>query len=269
VHPFECSYHFIQLPAGEHLLLDVVRQRSREGARLFLRGPDRARAALLVLSEEGQFSMTSSRLLGASPDLDFDLRFEIERAGAPVPVVNPANFFDVSACDHLNARYTGTLRFRERRFAVEGAFGTMSHHYGRRLPDYLYLCTLPSSPADDHVVGSLVRIGTKASESPEHDARAFYLWCARGEQVELHVAPEVPLRRPAALAPGFIIESGPLRLHIELDGDEPFVHELMGVTTMTYLHASLRLDRGRAAPLRLPCIVEWRGFPVDDAGDRP
>jgi hypothetical protein len=143
------------------------------------------------------------------------------------------------------------------------------HHYGRRLPDYLYLCTLPSSPADDHVVGSLVRIGTKASESPEHDARAFYLWCARGEQIELHVAPEVPLRRPAALAPGFIIESGPLRLHIELDGAEPFVHELMGVTTMTYLHASLRLDRGRAAPLRLPCIVEWRGFPVDDAGDRP
>jgi len=166
-----CTFHWFRLADGRIAGLDVIRSDDlgMRGLRVFVAEADGALRALIheaPTSEWAPFAVDERPALneprntlgrgagwvagsvrGAGlgiTEASFSLEVhEVSRAGGPGVVMAP-ELVNLDALDYLHAHTTGTLVIDGEPYAVD-AEGPCSIHYGRHLPDYAYLCTVPGA----------------------------------------------------------------------------------------------------------------------------
>lgn len=165
--PFECSYHFIQVAANQFVMLDVIRSPRGNSLRFFFVKHGKL-IHELVVDEKGdgasQLFESGVRITRTCAPLHFDLSFAVAQSAMPVAPWNPFSVFAITAHDHPKVQYHGTITYQlpsgeEISFICKGAPGTISQHFGRELPEYLYFNTYVQD-GEVQLVGAISRVKT-------------------------------------------------------------------------------------------------------------
>jgi len=165
--PFECTYHFIQVAPDQFVMLDVIRSPRANSLRFFSVEHGKLVHYLVVNEIENEGSKlfeSGDRITRTCKPLHFDLSFSVLQSAMPVAPWNPCSLFAITAHDHAAVEYHGTITYQmpsgdETSFTCNGAPGTISQHFGRKLPDYLYYNTYVQG-GEAQLVGAISRVHT-------------------------------------------------------------------------------------------------------------
>lgn len=96
--------------------------------------------------------------------LTFELKFTVLQSAGAVAPINPFRIFAIAAKDHPVVKYEGTISYqkangRPQSWTLAGAPGSISQHYGRTLPEYIYFTTY-SDGQTPQLVGAISRVTT-------------------------------------------------------------------------------------------------------------
>jgi hypothetical protein len=165
--PFECTYHFIQVAIDQFVMLDVIRSPRGNSLRFFFVKSGEL-LHHLVVNESGdaasRLSESGDRITRNGAPLNFDLRFSVAQSAMPVAPWNPFSVFAITAHDHPKVSYDGRISYQspsgeQLSFTFNAAPGTISQHFGRELPDYLYFNTYVQA-GEAQLVGAISRVRT-------------------------------------------------------------------------------------------------------------
>lgn len=247
-HRFECHFHLLRTPSGL-LALDIGRSRGERFLRTF-HASDRSTFGIVRRAKAGDETWSddtaASRLSVDVPGLRAELTYRVLAAPYTRPHVNPANLVDLSLADHPAMSYRGWYEAGGARVIFDDAPGLLSQHFGRGLPEYLYLASVPVCPGGPRLIGALMvqRLGGPIPiELP-----GAYLMLEEGGRREHHSS----LTRRIALEDGALVIrsfwTGRVIRRVEVAlVDAPLAHQLEGRPAWTALRARFRVD-GRDWP---------------------
>ncbi|MDX2023754.1 MAG: hypothetical protein SF187_26180 [Deltaproteobacteria bacterium] len=165
--PFECTYHFIAVGPQAFVMLDVIRSPRGNTLRLFVVQNEQLQHHEVIdepASGGSSLSPTGDRITRSATGLNFDIGFSVKQSACAVAPLNPFGVFAITAKDHPRVVYNGGISFtarngEARHYTLSNAAGTISQHYGRTLPEYLYFTTYPQE-ATPQLVGAISRVKT-------------------------------------------------------------------------------------------------------------
>jgi hypothetical protein len=108
----------------------------------------------------GDDSMDDRRCVGAVEDVEWQLGFEVRdgRAAAGVPVLRLTRPFDLELISRPRTIFSGHVTVARERFDLLDVPGSLTHYWGRRLPDRWHWISANAFGDSDLVVeGSLMR----------------------------------------------------------------------------------------------------------------
>lgn len=165
--PFECTYHFICVGPQAFVLLDVIRSPQGNSLRFFYVEAGKVQHHETI--NEPQIGGSALSPLGDSikrsvGPLTFDFKFTVLQSAGAVAPINPFRIFAITAKDHPAVKYEGTITYQKasgppQAWTLAGAPGSISQHYGRTLPEYLYFTTY-SDGGTPQLVGAISRVNT-------------------------------------------------------------------------------------------------------------
>lgn len=256
--PFECTYHFIRVGPKAFVLLDVIRSPQGNSLRFFVVQDEQLQHHEVIDESSGggaALAPTGDHIKRSTGTLHFDITFVVKKSACAVAPINPARLFAITAKDHPHVVYNGTIDYQTntgepRRWALQEAPGTISQHYGRTLPEYLYLTSYFEEGAPQ-VVGAISRVST---------ALGFRITSSYVSLSQPQAAPRTRLSlRPTwqVLPGGHVkVRSRHAEVAIEL-GNQRLAHEIDHQGGITWFNARVFLPGHAAAPLA--ALVETRG----------
>ena len=255
--PFECTYHFIGVGPQAFVLLDVIRSPQGNSLRFFyieagkLQHHETINEPQIGGSELSPLGDSIKRSVGP---LTFELKFTVLQSAGAVAPINPFRIFAITAKDHPAVKYAGTINYQPasgtpRSWTLAGAPGTISQHYGRTLPEYLYFTTY-SDGQTPQLVGAISRVNT---------AFGFRVVSSYVSLTKDGRKPHTVLSlRPSwhRNANGTTVRSRHGELSVEL-GTQPLSHQIDHAPGKTWFNACISLPALGVTPL--PALVETRG----------
>lgn len=172
--PYCCSFHWLRLPDGRVLGLDVVRSgdTGRQALRLFVVEATGAVTGFVVEGPDDTFApfatdepptLDAPRVLGrgegwiagyvtatdqAFSSVRFSLRVEPECLAHSTKELFDLDLVYLASIDYTRVHTAGYVELDGTRFEVD-AIGPVSVHVGERLPPYGYAATVPFGAADE------------------------------------------------------------------------------------------------------------------------
>jgi hypothetical protein len=192
------EYWFIKLHAGDlAFLVDyIVRRaggRSEVRVSLWVRGRPRLVRAYAEATATGadvvigEARFGPDRCAGAAEDVAWDLTYDSGggRAAPRVPGLDSA--FDMSLVSRPRARFDGSVLVAGERFDVAAAAGSVTHYWGRRLPDRWHWISANAFPGTDLTVEGVLMRTRLWGRRPAWSAG--YLWWSEAGRDRLLISP--------------------------------------------------------------------------------
>jgi hypothetical protein len=193
------EYWFLKFHAGDlAFLVDFIIRRATGRAEvrvsLWVRGEGRVARAVTsewkaagpdVATDAGTFGAGHSA--GAVDDVSWELRYDagMARAAPGVPPVDRA--FDMSLVSRPRSVFDGSVTVAGERFEVRGARGSLTHYWGRRLPDRWHWISATSFGDDDVTVEAVLLRTRLWGARP--GMTVGYFWMADGDRTRMVVSP--------------------------------------------------------------------------------
>lgn len=195
------EYWFIKLHAGDlAFLVDFIARRATgEGEvrlSLWVRGAGRVEHLRTVTwgtvrdrVTMGDCTFTSNTSCGSIADIEWSIDYDGggSRVAPRVPVLSRLHPFDLELLSRPRSRFTGHVTVAGERFDLDNAPGSVTHYWGRRLPDRWHWISANAFGDTDLVVeGVLMRTRFWGARPV---MTAGYLWTAEAGREHTLVSP--------------------------------------------------------------------------------
>ncbi|GEM_PF-2785002 len=195
------EYWFIKLHAGDlAFLVDLIARRATGEAEvrlsLWVRGSGRVERARttswrIAMAEVvvRDCAITASTSRGAVDDIEWDLRYDggSARVGPRVPLLSALHPFDLDLISRPCSRFDGRVTVAGERFDLTDAHGSLTHYWGRRLPDHWHWISANAFGDSDVVVEAVLMRTRLWGMHPA--VSAGYVWARHGGREHMLVSP--------------------------------------------------------------------------------
>lgn len=195
------EYWFLKLHAGDlAFLVDFIARRATGEAEvrpsLWVRGKGRAehlRTASWSADRDritvGECTLTSSMSRGSVADIEWQIEYDGggSRVAPRVPILSRLHPFDLELVSRPRSRFTGHVTVAGERFNLRDSLGSVTHYWGRRLPDRWHWISANAFDDTDLVVeGVLMRTRLWGGRPA---MTAGYLWTGEAGREHTLVSP--------------------------------------------------------------------------------